>query len=143
MNITKCIEDAMTRRRNPNEVPRIIKQASKAVDDDVKPTLHLLGKIFFNAWPNPHPPAQESPKRAERVALPRASATPQRIIVRNVGETRPRSASRAPAPPPILDAEIVDDDENFAICLTCDGNGKLGRQGHEIPCPVCSPHRVR
>ena len=135
------------------EVPFIIQQAGKAVEEDIRPTLHLLGKIFFNAWPE-----KPAPRPTARSSKPLRLPPYQQIIV--VQKSGHKAAGNSPYVHPdetILDAEIIEDSEishrasgaspseagstrieNSWSCPTCGGNGKLGRPGHEVPCPSCT-----
>ena len=150
MRSTSIDTYAMPKRRK-GEIPLIIKQGQKAIDDDVKPTLHVLGKLFFGAWPKPEPvPREEPPPREKLPALPvhrepSRSTRPLRIAIREV--TPPSSSSsppssRKPSSQKIVDAEILEeviDGKHFSRnCPTCGGSGKVGMQGHEVSCPSCS-----
>jgi hypothetical protein len=141
----------MTRRAGKEgEVPFVIKEAGKAVERDVKPTINLLGKLLFENWPRPEPPPPPPAPRAQNgpaiPSKPKAVRLPasQGLVIRQVrepGHGPPPSAD----PPVILDAEIIEErpgaPNNSPICETCGGAGRLGRPGHEVPCPVCNPAR--
>ena len=123
-------------KRKDGELPRIIKQAGKAVDDDLKPTIHVLGRLLFGAWPAKPPP----PPTQER-GVPRARRLPPlRVNVesREVARTNPAPKREPPLPPlsDVADAEIVEISTN---CPTCGGSGMLGRPGYEVRCPFCNP----
>ena len=160
MRSTSIDTYAMPKRRK-GEIPLIIKQGQKAIDDDVKPTLHVLGKLFFGAWPKPEPAPRERQGSTERrpalpihhVHEPSRSACPPRIVVREVTPSSPSSSSsQKPSSQKIVDAEILEevierprcgqeviDGKHFSRnCPTCGGSGKVGMQGHEVSCPSCS-----
>jgi hypothetical protein len=150
----------MSKTREPpkkGEVPFVIKQAGKALDDDIKPTLHVLGQILFSSWPEPPRPRRSTPPAEAQ--KPKTSSKPLRlgaghqiVVVSEDGHERdarrrPRATSTAAAArakAAIPDAEIIEEAAEGAtissICSTCGGAGKLGMLGHEVPCPVCS-HR--
>jgi hypothetical protein len=125
----------MTRRHGPGtkDLPIVIKEAGKAVEQDIKPTLNLLGKLFFNGWPpqqKPEPVKHESETSSAR--LPPA----QQIVITQVGRA---SEGRAEASEtPIIEAEIIEENGIPRICPTCGGAGRLGRRGFEVPCPSCN-----
>ncbi len=112
------------------DVPIVIKEAGKAYERDLKPAVNLLGKIFLgSAWPpSPKPePTRREPERPAAVRLPPA----QQIVIAQVD---PASAGSGR----IVDAEIIEEEEFSRICPTCDGAGRLGRAGYEVPCPSCN-----
>lgn len=148
-------DEPMTRRQKQGEVPFVIKEAGKAVERDVKPTINLLGKLLFENWPRPAAPLPPQPRPDEKpgpVRLPashgREASGPgpaermrygHQIVIRQVdGPQRPGVNHNSPPAEPILDAEIIEEDEISPICETCGGAGRLGRTGHEVPCPACN-----
>src|SRR5271169_3189189 len=100
----------MTRRRNSDDLPIVIKEAGKAVDRDIKPTLDLLGRFFLGGAmprrPEPEPVTYE-PAKPSPVRLPSS----QQIVV---------SASRGRDDDPhIIDAEIIEEESGIPqICPT-------------------------
>jgi hypothetical protein len=118
------------------EVPFIIKQASKAVDEDLRPTLHLLGKIFFDSWPAKPAPREATTSRASKPL--RLPPNQQIIVVQKPAHKAAGNGSYVRPGENVIDAEVIDDSEISRGCPTCGGNGKLGRSGHEVPCPSCS-----
>jgi hypothetical protein len=121
--------------RRPGDVPFVIKEAGKAVDKDVKPVINLLGRILLGgALPKqPKPPSVPAPETKPNAArLP-----PSESIV--VVQVRPGAPS--PSQEVILDAEFIEEEDFPRICPTCGGAGRLGRVGHEVPCPSCNPRR--
>ena len=138
------------------KVPFIIKQASKAFDADVSPTVRLLGQIFLSTYLSEGEPAQQEPPSRERQVGKRSALKPAAVrngpaAVRNGPDGSGRAAIQirevkgpydphprpVPVPKPvILDAVIVD--EVIATdCLTCGGSQRVGRRGHEVSCPSC------
>ncbi len=118
------------------EVPLIIKQAGKAVDEDIRPTLHLLGKIFFDSWPEKPVPRSAAHGRSPKpLRLPPNQQ--QIIVVQKPAHKATASGPRVPPKDVIIDAEIVEDSEISRGCPTCGGSGRLGRTGHEVSCPSC------
>jgi hypothetical protein len=119
----------MTRRR---DVPILIKEAGKAYEKDLKPTVNFLGRIFLGgAWPSqkPEPVKREPEKSSTAARLPPS----QQIVIRQVGKENP-----VPKAARIIDAEIIEEQDFPPICPTCGGAGRLGRAGYEVPCPSCN-----
>ena len=107
------------------KVPRVIQEAGRAVERDIKPALRLMGRIFFNTWLGDQsyvkvPPGAEQPRIKVRQQKPRAQAP------------RPPAPSDSSPGPVVIDAELIEE------CLTCGGSKKVGRLGHEVPCPSCA-----
>lgn len=141
----------MSKPKKPGELPFVIKQVSRAIDGDVKPTLHVLGQILLDeVWPGKEPPRAPKPKpESEQASRPkplRLGAGHQIVVVGENGQEQDaRKRARKAKEAVIPDAEIVED---FAapgtisqICSTCGGAGRLGQKGHEVLCPVCRPSR--
>jgi hypothetical protein len=120
------------------EPPLLIKQAGKAVEEDWKPTLQAIGDFLFGGGPSKKP-APAKPPSADRTMEAARKLEEKRpaIVVRPV---QGRAPLRKEA---VLDAEIVEEVRNSVFCETCGGDGTLGKPGHEIPCPVCSPRSSR
>jgi len=123
----------MTKREQP---PKFIKQAEKMtsqVKGDVKGVADLLGRFFLHT-PRGSTSAPAAtwtkPVRSEASGAPSAS-----IVVKPAGAIRHDSGEE------VIEAEFVDDQEISRICPTCGGAGRLGRAGHEVPCPSCNPRR--
>jgi hypothetical protein len=118
------------------DVPILIKEAGKAYEKDLKPTVNLLGKIFLgSAWPSEpkSEPVKHEPVNPRAVRLPSA----QQIVIAQVDHTN-REQPRSARPEVIIDAEIIEDEEIPRICPTCGGAGRLGRAGYEVSCPSCN-----
>lgn len=128
--------------KKPGEIPFVIKQAGKAWQDDIDPTLHALGQILFeDAWPAPSPKPGPQPRAEPETKKPkplRLGAGYQITVVSEDGRERDaRKRARRAAEASIPDAEIIEESTIPQICSTCGGTGKLGQVGHEIACPVC------
>jgi hypothetical protein len=112
---------------SPPKVPRVIQEAGKAVERDIKPALRLMGRIFFNTWLGDqsyvHVPPGAAPPPARRAPRPKASP-PSTAAGVHTTDPGPR--------PMVIDAELIED------CLTCGGSKKVGRPGHQVPCPSCA-----
>jgi len=123
----------------PNvKVPHVVKEAVKAVERDIKPAAKLMAEIFLNTWLG-DASILHGEAEAAKAGLPKI----------------PKKASQARATPTsapkkseaiIIDAVLIDDDRTSRTsatlpnrdCLTCGNARKLGRVGHEIPCPSCA-----
>jgi hypothetical protein len=124
-------------------LPEVIKEAQKAIDRDIRPTLDLVSKIIFGV---PLPATKRAPEPSKR-----ASPIPRTLAQKNTSSKKRGPAASMPvvrvtsSSVPmggVADAEIVDEegpssDDSARGCPTCGGSGKLGRAGHEIRCPAC------
>jgi len=137
----------MTHRRGPGnrDLPIVIKEAEKAYERDLKPAVHLItgiADILFGPGPvkpAPTPPAERERPRPTSVRLPPAPAN--QIVITEIKQKPDREAqsrARAPSEPHIIEAEIIEESGFPRICPTCGGAGRLGRAGHEVPCPSCN-----
>jgi hypothetical protein len=130
----------MTRRRSSGDVPIVIKEAEKAYERDLKPAVNLIADfadILFGTRPGVPKPAaaQREAQRPIPVRLPPAN----RIVITEIkGNNGTRPRTHGSSGPPIIDAEIIEDEEIPRICPTCGGAGRLGRRGFEVPCPSCN-----
>lgn len=124
----------MTRpRRGSDDLPIVIKEAGKAVERDLKPTLNLLGRIFLGgAPPSKSEAVHDEPERAPPSA---ARLPPSRQIV--ISQVK-RADEKKYITTHIIEAEIIEESGIPRICPTCGGAGRLGRAGHEVPCPSCT-----
>lgn len=134
------------RQPPPPHVPLVIQDASRAVEEDLRPTISLVGEMLFGDFWSKHgfvAPRNAPPPVAAQAPLP---------------TVRPQESWMHPAPTHVVDAEIVGEEcqtcggdrvvgaKGFEVpcpicsgCKTCRGRGKVGRAGHEVTCPACSP----
>src|SRR5208337_1151225 len=117
------------KKATTGEIPFVIKQAGRALDDDVKPTLHVLGRILFDeVWPEPRKPKPRAEPENKNPKPLRLGAGHQIVVLGEDGHERDaRKRVRRAALAKIPDAEIVEESTNSAICSTCGGTGKLGQ----------------
>jgi len=112
------------------KVPRVIKDAGEAVARDIKPALRLMGRIFVNTWLGDQSfvadVARNLPRDKKRS---RASESTAHARAGN-GSAGARGAGPAVE---IIDAEIIEEKN----CPTCGNTRRVGRPGHEVPCPSC------
>src|SRR5271166_5523427 len=125
------------RSRSDKDLPIVINEAEKTWQRDIKPTVHVLSDlagILFGPRPavRKTPPAEREPQRSTSVRLPPS----QQIVITQVGRANEGRVSASE--PPIIEAEIIEENGIPRICPTCGGAGRLGRRGFEVPCPSCN-----
>lgn len=132
------------------KVPFIIREAAKAIDKDVTPTVRLMGRLFLKSFLEEHERAAEGQQRPSPAPALRGptrepiSARAVGIQIREVRDPRnpPVTSAVAVSKPAVIDAEIVPDvgapqAHRVVECLTCGGTKRVGRRGHQVQCPSC------
>lgn len=107
------------------KVPQVLKDLSEATKRDLGPAVRLMSRIFVGTLLG----GEQSFVREIVGATAQAVASPP---APRKARASARTASATSGSAIVIDAEIVEES-----CPTCGGSRKVGRAGHEVPCPAC------